>query len=471
MRVLFVTSEMYPYAKTGGLADVSFSLPRALRRKGIEVISVMPLYEFIDRKKFGIKKLGKKVSVNLDGKNYIFEIFAKNNTFFFRNEELFRGSHVYGPAGWGYEDSDLRFGGFCWAVAKSLEEGIFKVDVVHVNDWPSSLLPVLIKEIYRWDLKVILTIHNIAFQGIFERDTIERLSLPPYLFNMEALEFWGKVNLLKGGIVYSDYITTVSSTYAEDIMTQEYGYGLEGVLKKYRHKIKGILNGIDVYVWNSRTDRKIYRNFSIRNIDLKEENKRRLFKELNIEDCERPLFAFINRLTHQKGVEIILESVEELSRLPAVFFFLGEGEYGSVFREIGNIYENIITRIVFDDTFARRLYSAADFIMMPSFFEPCGLSHMIGMRYGCIPLVRETGGLADTVVDISEREGYGIMFKNPNKWEFLCAVKRAIELYRNKKYLKEIRRKVLRIDFSWRRFADEYVKLYNEGNKSFLAYY
>ncbi len=471
MRVLFVTSEIYPYAKTGGLADVSFSLPRALRRKGIDVISVMPLYEFIDRKRFGIRNTGESVWVNLNGNSYKFDIFVKNNTYFFRNEELFRGGHVYGPAGWEYEDSDIRFGGFCWAIAEALRRDIFKVDVIHVNDWPSALLPVIVKEIYRWNIKVILTIHNIAFQGIFGKEAIDRLSLPYYLFNMEALEFWGKVNLLKGGIIYSDYITAVSSTYAEEILTQEYGYGLEGILKKYRYKIRGILNGIDVYVWNPRTDREIYKNFSIKSVDLKEENKEKLFGELSIKFCDKPLFAFINRLTHQKGVEIILESVEELSQLPAIFFFLGEGEYSGAFEEIGDLYENIMARMVFDDSFARKLYSAADFIMMPSFFEPCGLSHLIGMRYGCIPLVRETGGLVDTVVDISNEGGYGIIFKNPNKWEFLCAVKRAIELYKNKKRLREIRKRVLKIDFSWKRFADEYMKLYNEGDEGFYPSY
>ncbi len=466
MKVLFVTSEMYPYAKAGGLGDVSFSLPRALKRLGVDIISAVPLYNFIDPKKHGIRHTGKWIDVYVNGGWYKFEILRKNNIFFFKNEELLKGSHVYGPAGWEYENSDIRFGSFCWAVAESLRSGLIEADIIHLNDWPTALIAVILKEIFGWDKKVILTIHNIAYQGIFDKEAIDRLALPSYLFNTDALEFWGRVNLLKGGIIYSDFITTVSSTYAEEILTQEYGYGLEGVLKRYRHKLRGILNGIDNEVWNPKKDPKIFENFSARDIDKKEKNKNILLKRFNINPADSPLLAFINRLTHQKGVELILESVEELSRLNAFFFFLGEGEYSNAFREIGNIYENIITKVSFDDALARQLYSSADFIMMPSFFEPCGLSHLIGMRYGCIPLVRETGGLADTVVDISEDKGYGITFKNPTKWEFMCAVKRAVELYHNKERLKKIRREVLKKDFSWKRFAREYLDLYNESYKT-----
>lgn len=458
MRVLFASSEIYPYAKSGGLADFSFCLVKYLKKAGVKVKGIMPLYRSVEKK--GIESTGKKVKVSLGVKEYTFELFTSEDILFLHNTELFDRDYLYGPPGWSYEDNDLRFGGFSKAVAQMLSEGLIDVDIVHSNDWQTALIPVFSKEVYWLGVRHVFTIHNLAYQGLFGRESIERIGLPPHTFNMEALEFWGLVNFLKGGIVFSDRVTTVSPTYAKEIQTQEYGYGLEGVLRKYSYKLKGILNGIDYEVWNPETDKSIYANFSSKRYLRKFDNKKALVREFGLPP-DKPLFSFINRFTHQKGVELILSSVEELSTSEGCFVFLGTGEYQEAFRDIGNIYKNIKVIVGFDEVLARRLYASSDFILMPSLFEPCGLTQMIGMRYGCVPVVRKTGGLADTVKDISQG-GYGILFEEPTKEGFLCSVLRAIELYYNEKRFRECVRKVLKLDFSCERMEKDYEELYEE---------
>jgi starch synthase len=243
MRVLFASSEIYPFAKTGGLADVSYSLPKALSEIGVSVKTVMPLYRCVDTEKFGIRSTGRKVRVSLGAGDFEFEVYHLSDGvehYFLKNDFLFGREHLYGTPEGDYSDNDVRFGAFCHAVVKLIEEGFFRGEIVHVNDWQTSLIPVLIK---RKGLRVrtLQTIHNLAHQGVFPKETIERLNLGWELFNMEALEFWGKVNFLKGGIVFSDAVSTVSPTYAREITTPEFGFGLDGVLRKYSYKLFGIL--------------------------------------------------------------------------------------------------------------------------------------------------------------------------------------------------------------------------------------
>ncbi len=459
MEVLYCASEIYPYAKTGGLADVGYCMIKYLNRLGVKAKGVMPYYK--DLKAENVENTGKSVEVELAGDKYRFDIYENEHCYFLKNDELFWRDFIYGPPGRGYGDNDIRFGGFSKAVAKAINEGIFTPDIVHTNDWQTALIPVFLKEVYRNPTKVVFTIHNFAYQGIFPYETLDRLGLPKYLFHMEALEFWGEVNFMKGGIIFSDLVTTVSPTYAEEIKTAEYGNGLEGVLRKYAYKLKGILNGIDYEIWNPATDRDIYEHYSQRRYGKKFRNKEELTKELDL-DYEKPLIAFINRLTYQKGVDLILESAETMSKLRANFVFFGDGEYRERFLKL-NKYDNFRVLTNFNEHFARKLYSAADFVLMPSLFEPCGLTAVIGMRYGAIPIVRATGGLKDLVKDMeTEKNGYGITFHAVETETFICALERAIELHDNERKFRKYVKKVMSLEFSCDRMAKEYLSSYEE---------
>ena len=464
MRVLFVSSEIYPFAKTGGLADVSHSLPKALDELGVSVKSVMPLYRCVDVERFGISNTGKRVSVSLNAGDFDFEVYSVSDGvehYFLKNDYLFGREYLYGTPEGDYPDNDLRFGAFCHAVVNLVEEGFFREEIVHVNDWQTALIPVLIKK-RGLQVKTLQTIHNLAYQGIFPKDAIEKLNLGWELFNMEALEFWGKVNFLKGGIVFSDAVNTVSPTYAKEITTPEFGFGLDGVLRKYSYKLFGILNGIDYDVWNPETDRHIYVNYTENTIGNKEINKEYFLKETGLKGMELPLFIFIGRFAKQKGVDLFVEAVEEMAELPANFAILGTGDayYNDFFKSIRGKFKNIFVEVAYDEPMSRKMYASADFLLMPSLYEPCGLNQMIAMRYGTLVVARKTGGLADTVRDISEPGGYGFLFEEFSAREFLEAIKRAIDFYGSREKVLRLKQFVMGIDFSWNASALKYLRLY-----------
>ncbi|WP_456454814.1 glycogen synthase GlgA [Thermovibrio sp.] len=464
MRILFCSSEVYPFAKTGGLADVSYSLPKALSQLGVEVQEVMPLYKCVDRQKFKLKFTGKRIEVNLGGKVYEFRVWELKDSvhyYFLENDTFYNREYLYGTPEGDYPDNDLRFGGFCWAVARLIKEKFFKVDIVHTNDWQTSLIPVISKKKLSLNVKNLQTIHNLAYQGVFPKETIERLNLGWELFHMEALEFWGKVNFLKGGIVFSDAVNTVSPTYAKEIMTPEFGFGLDGVLRKYSYKLFGILNGIDYDVWNPEIDPFIYANYSDTNIERKEINKEKLLREVGL-NVNKPLFIFIGRFAKQKGIDLIESAIEELKRMDANFLILGFGDerYNEFFRSINHKAKNIRAKVEFNEELSHKMYAAGDFLLMPSLFEPCGLNQMIAMRYGTLVVGRKTGGIADTVKDIKEEGGYGILFEEFSPSAFINGVKRALELYKHMGKFKNLQKKVMNIDFSWSRSATQYLRLY-----------
>ena len=465
MRVLFLSSEIYPFAKTGGLADVSASLPKALSEIGVHVKSVMPLYKTVDVERFGIVPAGKRVYVSVGAGNFDFEVYKVSNSvshYFLKNDHLFGRDYLYGTPEGDYPDNDVRFGTFCWAVVKLIEEGFFRPDVVHANDWQTALTPVLLRK-KELKVKTLQTIHNLAYQGIFPKEAIERLSLGWELFNMEALEFWGKVNFLKGGIVFSDAVNTVSPTYAREITTPEFGYGLDGVLKKYSYKLFGILNGIDYDVWNPETDPHIYVNYSENTVFRKEENKRLFLKDTGLSGEEKPLFVFIGRFAKQKGIDLIMEAMGELPSLPANFAILGTGDagYNNFFSSIKGKYPNVFVEVAYDEPLSRKMYASADYLLMPSLYEPCGLNQMIAMRYGTLVVARRTGGLADTVRDVDQPGGYGFLFDEFSLEAFLKAVKRAIDFYYNSRSrFIRLRQFVMGIDFSWNSSALKYMRLY-----------
>ncbi len=466
MKVVFVASEMYPFAKTGGLADISGSLPVKMAKFGIRTFAFMPLYKTVNTEKFGIKSIDVNIDVYLNGKKYTFQVYklVDGATFFFlKNDELFGRDYLYGPPEGDYPDNDIRFGAFSYAVMEFIKRENLNPDIIHVNDWQTSLIPVLTYYKYGWhDVKTVLTIHNLAYQGIFDKYSIERLNLGWDIFHMEALEFYDKVNFLKGGIVFSSVITTVSPTYAKEILSPENGYGLDGILRKYENKLFGIINGIDYDVWNPESDKHLYEKYCSYTLSKKSINKKLFLKDIGLENPEKPLFIFIGRLAYQKGIDLIKESIEELSKLPITFVLLGSGDkhYNDFFESIKNRYENIYIKVGYDEDFSRKMYGSADFLLMPSLFEPCGLNQMIAMRYGTLVVARKTGGLNDTVKDISQNDGYGVLFEKADKYEFLNAVNRAIDLYNNRPKFSELQKKVMNLDFSIENTTSKYIKLY-----------
>ncbi|WP_028950368.1 glycogen synthase [Sulfurihydrogenibium subterraneum] len=465
MKVVFASSEIYPFAKTGGLADISGSLPKEIAKKGLKVFGFMPLYKSVDLEKHKIKSINVFIDVFLNGRNYTFEVYKliDNVTFFFlKNDELFGRDYLYGTPEGDYPDNDIRFGAFSYAVMEFIRKEELNPDIIHVNDWQTSLIPVLTYYKYNWhNVRTVLTIHNLAYQGIFDKFAIERLNLGWDLFHMEALEFYDKVNFLKGGIVFSSAITTVSPTYAKEILKPEYGFGLDGLLRKYENKLYGIINGIDYNIWNPETDKHIYEKFCEYTIEKKLTNKKLFLKEFGLEE-DKPLFVFIGRFAQQKGIDLIKDTIEELSKLPINLAILGSGDrgYNDFFESIKGKYENIFTKVGYDESISRKMYASGDFLLMPSLFEPCGLNQMIAMRYGTLVVARRTGGLNDTVKDISQPDGYGILFDNPDKHEFLNAINRAIDLYNNKQKFSDLQRKVMGFDFSIESTAQKYIKLY-----------
>ncbi|NIA11788.1 MAG: glycosyltransferase [Nitrospiraceae bacterium] len=466
MRVFFVSSEIYPFAKTGGLADVSYALPKALSEFGVSVCSVMPLYRCIDVKKHKIASTGKRVKVEIGAGTFEFEVYKVQNSvtnYFLKNDYLFGREYLYGMPKGDYRDNDIRFGAFCWAVSKLIKEGFFKPDIVHVNDWQTSLIPVILKKRLNLNIKTLLTIHNLAYQGVFSRESIDRLSLGWELFHMEALEFWGKVNFLKGGIVFSDAVNTVSPTYAREITTPQFGFGLDGVLRKYSYKLFGIINGTDYDVWNPETDPYIYVNYTESSIENKELNKKRFIEERGLKGEEFPLFSFIGRLAKQKGVDLILDSFNELSKVRANFAMLGTGDkyYNEAFMSAKERYPNIFIDVTYDESMSRKMYASSDFLLIPSLYEPCGLNQMIAMAYGTIVLARETGGLVDTVRDVEEPDGYGFLFERFKKEDFLKTIDRAVKFFTESRgSLIGLKRFVMGMDFSWNSSAFKYLRLY-----------
>lgn len=465
MKVVFVSSEIYPFAKTGGLADISGALPVKLAKEGIRTIAFMPLYKTVDIDKHGLKKIDVSIDIHLNEKVYTFEVFKKTDSvsfFFMKNDELFGRDYLYGPPEGDYQDNDIRFGAFSYAVMEFIKKENINPDIIHVNDWQSALIPVLNYDKYNLHhVRTVLTIHNLAYQGIFDKFAIERLNLGWHLFHMEALEFYDKLNFLKGGIVFSSAITTVSPSYAKEISTPEYGHGLDGILRKYSNKLFGIINGIDYNVWNPETDKYIYENYCSYTLSKKSLNKKKFLKEIGLDE-NKPLFIFIGRFAQQKGIDIIKESLEDLSKMPLNLVILGSGDrhYNDFFNSIKDNYENIYIKVDYDEPFSRKMYAAADFLLMPSLFEPCGLNQMIAMRYGTLVIARATGGLKDTVKDISQEGGYGILFNNPTKEDFLNAINRGLDLYRNKKLFSSLQQKVMDIDFSIENTVRKYIKLY-----------
>lgn len=464
MNIIHLSSEVFPFSKTGGLADVAYALPKTQARLGETVKVFTPLYSGL-ADKYELIDTKFKTVVNTSIGNFDFSVYKhlseRFETYFFSNSFFFFRKGLYSENGFDYRDNYLRFACFCIAALHFIDYFDIPVDILHIHDWQTSFLPLFLKTEYRFiKSKIILTIHNLAFQGIFDRSCLNVLKLPDFLYDINYLEYYGAVNFLKGAIILSDFFTTVSPTYADEIMDKRFGYGLEGVITANKHKLKGILNGIDYDIWNPEGDNKIKKNYNIKTFNNKYVNKKELTKNLSLSD-NLPLFIFISRFTSQKGADVLLELLERKKDINASFAILGDGpeDISNRFKNLGFNRDNTFVYTGFNEELAHQLYAAGDFLLMPSRFEPCGLSQLIAMKYGTIPIVNSTGGLRDTVIDI-KNGGYGFIIDEVSANILYCAIDRAIDLYKHKKQLVMIGKKCMSMNFSWTKSAGAYITLY-----------
>ncbi len=472
--LLFAASEVYPFAKSGGLADVAHSLPRALIGD-YDLQVFMPLYRFVNRERFGIAALGKHFNVVMGEECYPVEIYGC--TFegveyrFIYSPLLCDRDFLYGPPENGYADNAIRFGIFNYAILALLKES--RYDIAHLNDWQCALVPLLIEEDETVHTKTIFTIHNLAYQGTFKSSAFKALGIADKHFTMDSLEFYGKFNFMKAGIAYADRVTTVSPTYAKEILTSEFGCGLEGFLRIHRNKLVGIVNGIDTEHFSPSEDKALVSPY----IDLRGKaiNKRAYLKEISLEGVKKPLLIFIGRFTWQKGMDLLIEALPKIASQECNIAILGEGEvkYHDALKTIADNHNNIHLEFGYDESLSHRMYASADFLLMPSIFEPCGLAQIIAMHYGQMPVVHRVGGLADTVhhykdFDIKTAKGYGILFLKPSAASFLKAIDQALTLYETKAHYNKIVKHNMLCDFSWQESAKSYQKLYENiiGKKS-----
>ncbi|AEA33925.1 glycogen synthase [Hippea maritima] len=451
MKVLLSSAELFGYAKAGGLADIVYGLAKSLKGLGVDVSIVVPLYGFAKDKILGeVIDLDENLKVVRE-KLYGLDVF-------FVKHSLFDRDSIYSENGKDYDDNHLRFGLLSEAVAKIAQS--FSFDIVHLNDWHTALAAYYLKQT-GFDGRIAFTIHNLAYQGVFEVEP-EILKIDRKYFSHEYAEFYGKLNFLKVGIAFSDRVVFVSSAYLDEVLSGEFEFGLSGFIRNHSEKIIAILNGIDYDEFNPQKDRLIYKGFSKDNLRGKYFNKQKLLSELGLKS-NMPLFAFIGRFTEQKGVDFLYESLNEILKLDLNFVVLGDSSvnYKEMFESIKS--DRFVALYGYNEQVARRLYAASDFIVVPSVFEPCGLVQLIAFRYGSIPVVHSVGGLKQTVHPIDSNTcGVGFVYENQTKEELLDSLEEAIRLYKDKGRLSKIRKFNMGCDFGVIRTAKEYMSLYEE---------
>lgn len=472
MKILIAASEAVPYVKTGGLADVAGALLKEYSKSsGGEAYLMLPLYRAIKRG-FPLTDTGRKVSVTLGTRSISGRIFSHGtSSFFIECDEFFGRPDLYGTPGGDYTDNAARFIFFDKAVLKACVALGLRPDVIHCNDWQTGLLPLYLKTIYASEFfkgtATLMTIHNLGYQGLFDASEFALTGLPLEWFTPEGIEFYGKVNFLKAGILSSDVITTVSRTYAREILTPEYGYGLDGVLRKRLSDLYGVINGIDGEEWDPRKDKFIPSTYSSSDMTGKEVCKRELLKESSLSTGWKnaPLIALVGRLSAQKGLDILIDSAEYILSAGANLLILGKGDeeiQKNILATAGRHKGRMFVKVGYDEAFAHRIYAGSDMFLMPSRYEPCGLGQLIAMRYGTIPVARRTGGLADTIKDYEPltSSGTGFLFDEYSASSFRQCVNRAFCVYVDKRRWKKAAVGAMKEDFSWEGSAKEYNKLY-----------
>jgi len=474
MNILFTSSEAVPFSKTGGLADVSGILPKEIS-KNENITLIIPYYKNETSPSIKAKKID-SFDVIINKIKYKTEIYKKRidkkfNLLLISQDLFFARKFVYGDSSTAYPDNFYRFLFFQKAIINFIMKNKIIYDIIHVNDWQTSLIPMLLK--YSKNPKIfkssvfILSIHNLAFQGVFEKHHFKELEIPDKLFSPDYIEYYNKINFLKAGIIFSDSITTVSPTYAKEILKPVYGYGLNGLLKKYSFKLTGILNGVDYKTWDPENDPLIYKKYSIKRLVNKKFNKIEFYKEFNLPfKIDSPLAIAITRLSKQKGIEILVNSFNKLRRENINILILGKGDssYESILAKISKRSKKIKFLNLFDEQIAHKMQAAADILLMPSIYEPCGLTQMYSLKYGTVPIVRSTGGLSDTIEDYipKTRSGTGFKFRIIDPNEFTLTIKKALKIFQDKNEWKTLQINGMSKNFSWTSSANNYLNLYKK---------
>jgi starch synthase len=484
INVLFISSEVEPFAKTGGLADVSGALPQTIKHLDNEIRVMMPRYGSINERKAKLHDMIrlKDIVVPVGSRPYNASVkssfIANNNVkvqvYFLDNPELFgrSGLYVHPDTKKDYTDNDERFIFFSRGVLEVLKKLGWQPDVIHCNDWQTGLVPAYLKAVYHndpfyKDTKSVFTVHNMAYQGVFPPSSFVKTGLPAELLSEGGIQAFGNVNLLKSGLVFADIITTVSQRYAEEIRTSdEYGCGLQEIVNNRRDHLYGILNGIDYSVWNPSIDEHIPHRYDHRSVDLKVENKKVLLAEVGLPfNAATPLIGIISRLAVQKGFDLIEHILDDVVKLNMQLLVLGTGEkrFHEMFERAARKYpEKVAVRLSFNNELAHRIEAGSDMFLMPSRYEPCGLNQIFSLKYGTVPIVRATGGLDDTIEEIDEASGTGTGFKftKYDGAELLKTIQRAIRVFADETVWRKIVRNGMSKDFSWESSAKKYLHLY-----------
>ena len=477
-RVMFCTGEAVPFIKTGGLADVAGALPVELAGQGMEPCIFLPEYRGI-RNKFKLESTGIKVSVPIQVYNdtviKVGEVFTTTvngvKAFFLRNDEYYDREFLYGTPQGDYEDNAPRFVFFTRGAIEFIRAGGFSPQIIHCHDWQSALIPLYIKTLYKDDpaigkIKTLLTIHNLGYQGVFWKYDLRQIGLDESYFTPEYLEFYGKVNFLKGGIIFADLINTVSKKYSQEIQSPQFGCSMEGILLTRTDDLYGIVNGIDYNIWNPEIDKNLAANFSVKELSGKKACKDALKKECGLEPGNAPLIGIISRLAYQKGLDLVADSLGDVINLGFQVVILGTGEakYQKMFEDHANKFPGrFALKIAFNDALAHKIEAGVDIFLMPSRYEPCGLNQLYSMKYGTVPVVTATGGLDDTVDDFNAqtKAGTGFKMKEVSKDELMAALKRVLNAYNDPKVWEKLVKNGMKKDFSWKTSAKAYLKLYN----------
>jgi len=453
MKVLFVASEAVPHAKTGGLADVAGALPRYLNNIGVETELLMPRYKGIT------VSVGEKLTVKMLD-SYKVQIGRQDGFIFVDYPEFFEREGLYGDKNGDYPDNCERFTLFCLAAARIIQDGGY--DIVHCHDWQTGIIPLYMKH-SRLKAKSIFTIHNLGYQGKFPARKFPLLGLEKNYMSAKGLELYGDMSFLKAGIVYADKVTTVSRTYAHEIQSPELGFGLDGVLRVRANDLYGIINGIDYSQWNPESDSLLYANYS--DFKGKQKNKEALCRDSCL-GADRPLIGIVSRIAGQKGFDILMCALDEMIRLGFNMIILGYGEesYHKKLEKLSTVYHGRLSvNLKFDNRLAHRIYAGSDFFLMPSLYEPCGLGQLISLRYGTVPIVRRTGGLADTIfeVDRASGKGNGFLFTEYTGQALFEATKKAFRLFEEPEVFQKLSETCMKYNYSWSESAKQYRQLYS----------
>jgi len=473
VKIVFVASEGVPYSKTGGLADVVGALPKALASIGHEVEVILPRYR--KTKPGNIVATTRSLTIPLSAGFKFASVHQVEGaggvrTYLMDCPEFFDRDQLYMVGGKDYPDNALRFAAFSMGALEFMKRSSKPPEVIHCHDWQTALVPAYLRSLYADDpffehTSVLFTIHNIAYQGLFPPDIMADISLDKSLFKIEGLEYYGKVNLLKGGIVFSDAVSTVSQKYAQEIQTEEFGYGLEGVLRNRAESVQGILNGVDYQEWSPATDKLIPANYTPENLQGKEACKKALLEKMGAHQpaLDRPVLGIVSRFVTQKGFDLIAKIANELmlKDLYIVALGTGEPEYEELFRSLAERFpEKFLVRVAYDNTLAHQIEAGADLFVMPSRYEPCGLNQIYSLKYGTVPVVRATGGLDDTITPFDGENGTGFKFSSYSAQALLGCIEQAIEAFRDKKAWLKLQQNCMKQDFSWTQSAKSYAALY-----------